>query len=108
MTVQGPVREQQPDGMSHGGSGGGDNFVPKFSVCRQVAKFRGVGSAAKMPMSYFLHTDRVFFNALVPPRLPQRRQSAFVTVAFGPVFRATDSFRCCEPMLAGDFMCKPL
>ena len=23
MTVQGPVKEQQPDGMSHGGGGGG-------------------------------------------------------------------------------------
>ena len=25
MTVQGPVKEQQPDGMSHGGGGGGQS-----------------------------------------------------------------------------------
>ena len=29
MTVQGPVKEQQPDGMSHGGGGGGGPYAAR-------------------------------------------------------------------------------
>ena len=32
VTVQGPVKEQQPDGMSHGGGGGGG--LAKKKVCK--------------------------------------------------------------------------
>ena len=34
MTVQGPVQEQQPDGMSHRGGGGGIIFIPGQYQCR--------------------------------------------------------------------------
>ena len=39
MTVQGPVKEQQPDGMSHGGGGGASGgkwrapFPPHPPMC---------------------------------------------------------------------------
>ena len=42
MTVQGSVKKQQPDGMSHGGGGGDsprDNFAGNLSPFRLVTKF---------------------------------------------------------------------
>ena len=36
MTVQGPVKEQQPDGMSHRGGGGGQEWVDGFQGKRYV------------------------------------------------------------------------
>ena len=34
VTVQGPVKEQQPDGMSHRGGGGGQGGVTPFPLKR--------------------------------------------------------------------------
>ena len=49
MTVQGPVKEQQPDGMSHGGDLVGGYVRGQFASfnSRKVAKFRGVGSVVQ-------------------------------------------------------------
>ena len=39
MTVQGPVKEQQPNGMSHGGGGG---VLGHVGVCLGLRRPRGV------------------------------------------------------------------
>ena len=48
VTVQGPVKEQQPDGMSHRGGGGGVRggmmwtwLFSRVSLCRQVMNYWG-------------------------------------------------------------------
>ena len=42
VTVQGPVKEQQPDGMSHGGGGGADIFEGRS--CRGARGVRQLGA----------------------------------------------------------------
>ena len=63
VTVQGPVKEQQADGMSHRGGGGTiswENWSSRKAAKVSLAKFRGVGRAEeKMPI--VLHAVSPFF-----------------------------------------------
>ena len=64
VTAQGPVKKQQPDGMSHRGGGFRREFRGKFSSLRKVAKFspgkfRHVSGAVKMLMT--LHSVGPYF-----------------------------------------------
>ena len=73
VTVQGPVKKQQPDGMSHRGGGGGVNLVWevwRFNLAAQSPTPNPGASCVVLPSPCAWHAPRLVPCSWIPPKLP--------------------------------------